>query len=298
MAEYTIPSVDYSPKEVITYEVYRGNFSCALMRAYHARLQFFLLFFIDRSSFINDADLVWEVILLFQKRVCLAKNVTTYHIVGYTTLYKFLSYPDDWKMRLSQILILPPYQRAGHGQKLLQLVYLEAEKRKMIEVNIEDPSPVFQMLRDLTDIQLCKKNKFFEKQTHADADPLQSWDSSYAKRVKTALRITLSQVRRCYEIFKVSDDSTHACACIHVRVSERRAIELTVPLVVCVCFGVAPAQLRSRSPQEQQVRPFHSALSAQLRRVCVEHVSHWLLLVSALVSFVGCLGRWSRSVWR
>ena len=163
LAEYQVPSVDGSFKEILTYEVYRGRFNDPMMRAYHQRLQFFLLFFIDRSSYINDTDLVWEIILLFQKRVCLTKNTTTYHIVGYTTLYKFLSYPNDWKMRLSQILILPPFQRSGHGQKLLQLVYQEAEKRGMIEVNIEDPSPVFQMLRDLTDITLCKKGKFFEK---------------------------------------------------------------------------------------------------------------------------------------
>jgi len=152
MAEYTIPSVDHSFKETISYEVYRGSFSDPLMRAYHARLQFFLLFFIDRSSYINDSDPVWEVILLFQKRITVLPGagkgaaaagsngtVTTYHVVGYTTLYKFLAYPSDWKMRLSQILILPPYQRSGHGQKLLQLVYAEAEKRGMIEVNIEDP---------------------------------------------------------------------------------------------------------------------------------------------------------------
>lgn len=152
MAEYSIPSVDHSFKETISYEVYRGSFSDPLMRAYHARLQFFLLFFIDRSSYINDSDPVWEVILLFQKRVTVLPGagkgaaaagsngtVTTYHVVGYTTLYKFLAYPSDWKMRLSQILILPPYQRSGHGQKLLQLVYAEAEKRGMIEVNIEDP---------------------------------------------------------------------------------------------------------------------------------------------------------------
>jgi GNAT superfamily N-acetyltransferase len=245
LAEYTVPSVDLSSKELITYEVYRGRFDNPTMRAYHQRLQFFLLFFIDRSSYINDADLVWEIILLFQKRVCLAKNITTYHIVGYTTLYKFLSYPSNWqaesatypyKMRLSQILILPPFQRAGHGQKLLQLVYQEAEKRGMIEVNIEDPSPVFQMLRDLTDITMCRKARFFEKQRQcraavecagdrafactlltvfvglclislsagSDVDPLERWDPVYASVVKAALRITLAQVRRCYEIFRLN----------------------------------------------------------------------------------------------
>jgi histone acetyltransferase 1 len=225
LSEYSLPSVDHSGKDVITYEVRHGHFSDATLRAYHARIQFFLLFFIDRSSFINDADPVWELLLIFQKRVsppsrnngalAAAGPTTTYHCVGYTTLYKFLSYPDDWKMRLSQILILPPYQRAGHGQKLLQLVYSLAEQRRAIEVNIEDPSPVFQLLRDLTDVNLCRKHRFFEKQPAAAAaaadgedgtpeDPLDHWDLSYARRVKACLRLTMGQVRRCYEIFKLA----------------------------------------------------------------------------------------------
>ncbi len=58
----------------------------------------------------------------------------TYHIVGYTTLYKFLLYPSSWRLRISQIMILPPYQRVGHGQQLLQWVYGEAERREFAEV--------------------------------------------------------------------------------------------------------------------------------------------------------------------
>jgi len=231
LSEYSLPSVDHSGKDVITYEVWHGHFTDPTLRAYHARLQFFLLFFIDRSSFINDSDPVWEVLLLFQKRVSPAArngsggSVTTYHCVGYTTLYKFLAYPDEWKLRLSQILILPPFQRAGHGQKLLQLVYSLAEQRRAVEVNIEDPSPVFQMLRDLTDVNLCRKHRFFERSAGAagggdgDAatheDPLEKWDPAYARRVKACLRLTLAQVRRCYEIFKlnsVSDRHRHSKA--------------------------------------------------------------------------------------
>ena len=38
-----------------------------------------------------------------------------YSIVGYTTVYGFYAYPDKTRARVSQMLILPPYQRKGHG---------------------------------------------------------------------------------------------------------------------------------------------------------------------------------------
>jgi hypothetical protein len=37
-----------------------------------------------------------------------------------------------------------------------------------------------------------------------DVDPLEKWDISYARHVKSILRLTLNQVRRCYEIFKLN----------------------------------------------------------------------------------------------
>lgn len=62
------------------------------------------------------------------------------------------------------------------------------------------------MLRDLTDLNLCRKHRFFEKgpPSSDEPDPLDRWDVAYARRVKAALRITMAQVRRCYEIFKLN----------------------------------------------------------------------------------------------
>ena len=100
VCEYIVPSVD-SSKDAVVYEIYKGSFSSPGMKAYHARLQFFLLFFIDRSSFINDSDLLWEVLLLMERRVARHSSAVSYAVVGYTTLYKFLSYPSDWRLRLS-----------------------------------------------------------------------------------------------------------------------------------------------------------------------------------------------------
>lgn len=38
-----------------------------------------------------------------------------YSIVGYTTVYAFYAYPDKTRARISQMLVLPLYQRKGHG---------------------------------------------------------------------------------------------------------------------------------------------------------------------------------------
>jgi len=230
LAEYTVPSVEHTSKEQLSYEIYRGTFADPVVRDFHRRIQFFLLFFIDRSSFINDADTVWEILFLFQKRVVATRSGpahVSYHIVGYTTLYKFLAYPADWRMRLSQILILPPFQRQGHGQRLLQLVYDEAQRRNMIEVNIEDPSPVFQLLRDLTDVQMCRQNRCFERHPGSDIDPLERWDPVRGNMIKRALRITLAQVRRCYEIFKlnsINDKNKNSRAMTAYRLEVKRRI--------------------------------------------------------------------------
>ena len=144
VAAYSVPSVD-SAKDAVTYEIWKGSFSSAAVRAYHARLQFFLLLFIDRSSFINDSDGLWEILLLMERRVARASAAVSYAVVGYTTLYKFLCWPDAWRLRLSQIIILPPFQRCGHGARLLQYVYDEAALRRFAELNVEDPAPVFRV---------------------------------------------------------------------------------------------------------------------------------------------------------
>ena len=219
---YSVPSVE-GGRDVVTYEIWGGGFDDGELKRYHSRVQFFLLLFIDRSSFINDSDLIWEVLLLFEKRVprspsSLASSASstpipaTYSFVGYTTLYKFLSYPTEWLLRLSQILILPPYQRSGHGAQLLQFVYREAERRHFRAVNVEDPAPVFQLLRDVLDVQNCKRGGWYVKGTDERVEGVGMWclrwDTEYAERVSRVLRIPLRQVRRCYEIFKLSQTDT------------------------------------------------------------------------------------------
>jgi histone acetyltransferase 1 len=39
----------------------------------------------------------------------------TYHFLGYSSLYPFYCFPEKVRMRLSQFVILPPWQGLGHG---------------------------------------------------------------------------------------------------------------------------------------------------------------------------------------
>ena len=45
-----------------------------------------------------------------------------YAFAGYLTAYRYFAYPENQRPRISQMLILPPFQRKGLGAKLLDSV--------------------------------------------------------------------------------------------------------------------------------------------------------------------------------
>ena len=54
IAEYTKEGDEH-------YEIYKNSFSNAQFREYHSRMQLFVLFFIEGSSYIEDDDEKWEI---------------------------------------------------------------------------------------------------------------------------------------------------------------------------------------------------------------------------------------------
>ena len=56
--------------------------------------------------------------------------------VGFCTLYTFWAYPNKTRLRVSQILVLPPHQRQGVGQALLQAAYALADQRGVLDVQV------------------------------------------------------------------------------------------------------------------------------------------------------------------
>ena len=58
---------------------------------------------------------------------------------------------DKFRLRLSQCVIFPPFKRQGHGARLLRAFYkMGREDASVLDMSVEDPSPEFQALRDLT----------------------------------------------------------------------------------------------------------------------------------------------------
>ena len=65
-------------------------------------------------------------------------------------------------MRISQFIVLPPYQRLGIGSTLLEKMYqYYLDDKLCIEITVEDPSDDFQQMKDALDIKLIWKRGFF-----------------------------------------------------------------------------------------------------------------------------------------
>lgn len=125
---------------------------------YHRAVQKLAYWFIDAASDIEitPESTEWKVFYLFRKH-----ENDAFSLVGFMTLYHFSS-PfrkpvGGCIVRVCQALVLPPYQRMGHGQKMLESVFHYAQSQltnssdPIVEVNCEDPAPAFQILRNVVD---------------------------------------------------------------------------------------------------------------------------------------------------
>ena len=89
-------------------------------------------------------------------------NETTF----YDTVFKsfsnnvLLSYS---RLRLSQFLILPPFQRAGHGGRFYDIIFRNSREDPTVqEISVEDPSDAFEDLRDRRDLMFLEGNNVFK----------------------------------------------------------------------------------------------------------------------------------------
>eukprot|EP00798_Chlamydomonas_sp_ICE-L_P003312 gene3312-13339_t len=115
----------------------------AAVKAIHARMEPLMLFFIDGASSIDAEDDMWELLL------ALKPQPNGGNLLGLQTLYKFWAYPDSNRLRLSQVLVLPPYQGIGIGKKFLQ---------------IEDPSPNLQCVREKLESEMMMAQPWISEQ--------------------------------------------------------------------------------------------------------------------------------------
>ena len=68
-----------------------------------------------------------------------------------------------YKLRISQFIVLPSYQRLGIGSTLLENLYnFYLTDKKCTEITVEDPSDDFQQMKDALDIKMIWKAGFFK----------------------------------------------------------------------------------------------------------------------------------------
>ncbi|KAI8361060.1 histone acetyltransferase type B catalytic subunit [Mortierella sp. GBAus27b] len=184
--------IDREGSENSVFEFYQANFDTPRFKDYHKRLQCFAIFFIEGASFIEDTDDKWEARLLFER---VSKNgQETYNFVGYCTMYPYYYYPEHIRMRISQFLILPPYQHQGHGSKFYQSLYNDfCSRKEILEMTVEDPNDEFSDLRDKNDMKhLTAKGVFKNLRAPITNETI--------TRVAKEHKLTKRQVARCFEL--------------------------------------------------------------------------------------------------
>lgn len=81
-----------------------------------------------------------------------------YATAGYTTVYLYYAYPQHNRPRISQMLVLPPFQGQGIGAKLVEVVYNKFKgDPKVIDITVEDPSDDFRRVRNYVDAKICRE---------------------------------------------------------------------------------------------------------------------------------------------
>jgi histone acetyltransferase 1 len=169
------------------------------VRDYHKRMQLLMFLFIDGASFIDDSDPRWEIFVILEH-----VNGVPRYLVGYATVYPFLAMrpgkPRDAffaeRIRVSQVFVLPRYQRGGHGSRLLTAIYKNSHQRGAFEVTVEDPSEGFRLLRDITDLRRAYEAGVLDADVSSDPEV----HAAILVSMRERLLLTKAQARRCLEV--------------------------------------------------------------------------------------------------
>lgn len=185
-----------------TFQIYLCESSTANFQKYHARLESFIFWYIDASSRI-DHDERWRFFVVFEKFET-KDYEARYASVGYASVYQYFHYPDKVRPRVSQFLILPPFQRMGIGSRLLQKIYSHFQALESVcDITVEDASEEFQRLRNTIDSRMLKDLPAFS------ADNLRKgFGSGMAQEAKDKFKINPKQSRIVYEILRLGVTKT------------------------------------------------------------------------------------------
>ncbi|KAL6852063.1 putative histone acetyltransferase type b catalytic subunit [Trichoderma novae-zelandiae] len=183
------------------YEVRTASLLDPAVKQLNSRIQIFARLFIDGGSYIgedreagpsrldlSDAD-KWTFFLLYRKQKSVDDPEKSSHtFVGYATVYRFFYFPaiptpptspkENWELpagdmdlselpcrtRLSQFIILPPFQGKGNGARLYNAVFKYYHDHPQTqEFVVENPNEAFDDLRDTCDLTFLRNMPEFKE---------------------------------------------------------------------------------------------------------------------------------------
>lgn len=140
------------------YVVYRIDMHSKNGIELQKRLQILVLLFIEAGSYIDYGDSFWDIHVMYK-----VTDKASPSIVGFCTAYSYWKYGGSSKFdageqesrkKISQFIILPPYQGIGLGGLFyIHLYSLWLNDPTVVEVVVEDPNESFDDLRDRCDLQ-------------------------------------------------------------------------------------------------------------------------------------------------
>lgn len=155
------------------------------------------MWFIETASFIDVDDERWHYFLVFEKYN--KDGATLFATVGYMTVYNYYVYPDKTRPRVSQMLILTPFQGQGHGAQLLETVHrYYISFPTVLDITAEDPSRSYLKLRDFVLVKFCQFLPSFSRERL-----LQGFSEDMAIQAQQMFKINKQHARRVYEILRL-----------------------------------------------------------------------------------------------
>ncbi|KUJ07219.1 histone acetyltransferase-like protein type b catalytic subunit [Mollisia scopiformis] len=174
-----------------TFEVWKGSLADLAIQQMVKRIQILVPLFIEGGTFIELQDPEWSlerwtVFFLYEKKKGFSEAVSPYLFMGYSTVYRYFYYQStassrqrpknqlisneakfDFKLplnnisfnslpcrsRISQFIILPPFQHGGNGSRFYNAIFdFYLGEHQTMEITVEDPNEAFDDLRDINDL--------------------------------------------------------------------------------------------------------------------------------------------------
>ncbi|KAK4443939.1 acyl-CoA N-acyltransferase [Podospora aff. communis PSN243] len=236
-------------RDDVTYEVWKGSLADLAVKQLVKRIQIFVPMFIEGGTYINtddpDADR-WTVFFLYQKTPVPGEPERfSYVFTGYSTVYRFFLYQTPTppaspsqtglsskledlvldqqsfdlaelpcRTRISQFIVLPPFQQKGLGPKLYSVIFQEYLRHpQTVEITVEDPNEAFDDMRDIADLHFLRKQPEFNA-LHIDTSivipgrngvaPSNVVDRAAAEAVRRKAKIAPRQFARVLEMHLMS----------------------------------------------------------------------------------------------